>query len=452
MAGNPHSVEYSLAINRCHVWQNMTPFPPSPLLPANRMSIRLKDLHSLYQTVSHDEAIAIANLGAQTYLAAKEGLFEAWNAAQGVEEGERTERWRREGGEAMLASLKARLAAGEAAAARVATLQASIEAEVAGRIDQMLVTQRKDFELAKMEEIRSIEKKLAAAEAREEMSVLLKESHATMREKITVLEAQVAERNTTKSSHAIGKEGEATVLEMLQTNVLQEFQFSEVKDMTSIHHSADFHLKVMGSDGKKFKILIDSKKYKNSIQATEVIKLNSDVDADEEARAGLLISHDSSIQTKRQFSIHRTEKNKPVMCMTFQDLTDETKRMALCWAVRVLQSIAIETNLDEKIKMINGLNDLLRSLERSVKKIDIVIRMETKTLEAMREVRNELIHKITAFRKGGEIVDDEEDLVIHEVEMDAGCNSILKKTGTQCGRTISTEGKCKIHCLRTAKK
>jgi len=406
------------------------------------MSIRLKDLHPLYQTVSHDEAVAIANLGAQTYLAAKEGLFEAWNAAQSSEEGERTERWRKEGGEAMLASLKSRLAAGEAAAARVATLQASIEAEVAGRIDQVLVTQRKDFELAKMEEIRSIEKKLAAAEAREEMSVLLKESHATMREKIVALEAQVAEQTTTKSSHAIGKAGEATVLELLNTVVVPSLPYATVKDMTAVSHAADFHLTVMLATGDKAKILIDSKKYKRRVNTAEIEKLYADVDANEEAHAGLLISIESHIFTMKQFQIALTPLQKPVIFISFCDISEEMRKELTTWAVRVLIDVLSQKSGDDKGSMISNIEGFLSEMDDVVTELDNGIRGVAKSLDGIKATRDGVIRKIVNFRAGKPAETEIQTALLE------GCLHSTR-SGAKCGRKlIMGTAFCKSHAKK----
>jgi hypothetical protein len=418
-----------------------------------------KELDPVYQAVDHEEAVAIANLGAQVYVAMKDRLYETWSITQSAEEGQKAEIWRREGGQAMMESLKARLAAGDAAAARAAALQASVDSEIERRVGEVLETYRKDYELAKMEEVHALEKQIAETKGKEHYIKMVEEGHLAMKEKIAALETQVAEQiiANTKSSHAIGKVGEAEIFDMLVNDVCNEFPFAEVKDMAHISHAADFHLSVIAGDGSKVKILIDSKKYKRPIQTVEIDKLNSDVDADEEARAGLMISHESTIQTKKQFSISRTEKNKPVMYITFQNMDGETKRKTLCWAVRVLQSIALEKNIDEKLKMINEVDSLLTSLERSIKKIDGVIRFHVKTMDATKEIRNELIQKIAAFKRGGEVLEGaEEDTIEHiEDDMDSGegnCVSILKKTGKRCNRlAVSGSDKCGLHMERTIK-
>jgi hypothetical protein len=221
--------------------------PFSPSFYSNMASLRIKDLHPVYQIIEHEEAIAIANLGAQTYLAAKEGLFELWNTSQSAEEGEKADVWRREGGQAMIESLKSRLAAGEAAQARMLVLQASVDAEVESRIQDVMEKQSLKMELQK---VAPLQQRISALEGKEEMiHVLQKQTdllHENVKYKETIIDTLQKELDNqktlnTKSSHAIGKVGEATVLTMIQEYILPVFPFSRVEDKTGVGHAADFH-------------------------------------------------------------------------------------------------------------------------------------------------------------------------------------------------------------------
>ena len=423
--------------------------------------LRIEDLHEAYGTASKEDAIAMANLGAICYQSVKEGLFAQWSTAEDVA---KADTWREEGRQSMFETLKSKLASAEGMSVRLLAAETALEeahsameSRISGRVAETLDSFRKDYELVKMKEIAAMQQRIAAAEAREEMIEMVKKGNTAMEEKIALLESQVAEQlaANTKSSHAIGKAGEAEVLDMLQNHVCNEFQYSEVKDMAHISHAADFHLWVVASDLSRVKILIDSKKYKRPIQTIEIEKLNSDVDADEEARAGLMISHESNIQTRKQFSIHRTAKNKPVMYITFQDMTTEMKHRVLSWSVRVLQSISLEKNLDEKIKMVEAIDALLVSLEKSIKKIDGAIRIQSRAVDAMKEVRAELLQKVTTFRKGGDVEDGGDSIEHVEDESEeyvGGCVSMLKKTGKRCNRVIvSGSDKCGLHIEKVIK-
>jgi hypothetical protein len=415
-----------------------------------------KDLHPVYHSVTYDEAIAIANLGAQVYEATKAGLFDLWNAGQTAEEVVKADLLRREGGQSMLDSLKKQLAAGEAAVARAAALQASIDEQVGQRVLEVLDTHRKDFELAKMAEMSALKAKIASAEGKEKGFTMIEEAHATMKCTIAAQATQLEELKAlleekkaaaTKSSHAIGKAGEISVLDLLENTVCKVFSHSSVKNMAGIAHVADFHLYVMDAAGQKVKILIDSKKYTNSVNSDEIKKLYSDMDADEECRCGIMISISSGICTKNQFAISRSLKRKPVLFLTFVDLSTEAQKDILCWGVQVLTELVGEINTESQQEMIENIDKFLNTITRSIKDIESVIGTQLRAVESMREVRGRLLKDMARFRAGR--LEEEEDV---PETVKTGCVTILKTTGSPCGRSvIDKSDKCRQHTTRVAK-
>ena len=293
----------------------------------------------------------MANLGAVCYKSVKAGLYEQWSASMEGDESAKAEVWRTEGRQAMLESVRVKMVAAEETAARLVAaegtiqqLRSSIDAEAARRVAEALEGHRKDFEIAKMKELSGLKERIAMAEGREAMTTMVSEGNAIMKEKIAALETQLAAQlaANTKSSHAIGKAGEATILDMLENTVCKAFTHSVVKDMTGTSHVADFHLWVMGPSGQKIKILIDSKKYKRAVNSDEINKLYDDMDADDECTCGIMISISSSICTKNQFGISRSPKQKPVLFLTFQDLSADAQKDLLCWGVQVLSELVGE--------------------------------------------------------------------------------------------------------------
>lgn len=362
--------------------------------------LRTEDLHSIYSKVSQDEAIAIANLGAVCYLAARDGLYESWSALQSESEEKRAATYRQEGAEAMMTSLKERLAAGDAAKARVSTLQATIEAEVTRRVGEMLDSHRKDYELAKKDAVLALEKRVAEAEGRQKMYSMLEEAHSAMRATIAALQEELAkakEATSVKSSHALGKIGEAEVLEMLNTYVLPRFPYAEVKDMTTVKHATDFHLSVSGPTGKRVKILLDSKKYTSPIQQCEIEKLYKDIDADDEADAGIMVSLDTPIFTKSQFQIAKTKRNRPCMFLTFQSLDDGIRQEVLCWAIRVLVSI-VSVHGDSADTMVEEIAGFLKDLNASVADLEGCTKSCKSLMDMLRNAKENLVDRITAYR------------------------------------------------------
>jgi uncharacterized protein (DUF2164 family) len=401
-------------------------------------TLRIADLHEAYHKVSTEDAVAMANLGAICYQTLKANLYDQWSASMEGDESTKAEIWRSEGRQTMLESVKAKLATAEEMTARLASaegqiqhLRASVEAEVAKRITEVLESQRKDFELAKMKEMSALKEQIAMSEGKGEYVQMLSEAHAAMREKITSLETQLAQQlaANTKSSYAIGKSGEATVFEMLNTHVIPMLPYASVKDMTAISHAADFHVSVMLETGVKAKLLIDSKKYKRRVNTVEIEKLYADVDADEEANGGVMISLESHIFTMKQFQIARTPQQKPVVFLSFCDISEEYRKDMLTWAVRILIDILSQNSSEDKDVMIANLDGFLNSLDESVTELDSTLKGLNKSVDALKAMREGFIRKIVNFRAGKPMETAIETALLE------GCLHVTR-TGSKCGRKL----------------
>lgn len=421
------------------------------ILDGDRMSIRIVDLHEAYASASQEDRIAMANLGAVCWCSAKSELFSHWEMTMSAEEAAKTERYRTEGRKAALDSVKTQLVQAEeatlrlaAAEAMVATLKESMEHEVANRVEKVVDGIRKDLQLEKVNELSILKERIAAAAAKEEYVAMVVEGHQHMKEKIRLLEEQVATytATTTKSSHAIGKAGESTVLELCTSVVLQHFLYGTIEDMSTVGHSADFHLSVMSPVGKKVKILIDSKKYKDTVRTKEIHKLIADVDADEDASAALLISLDSPIATTKQFQIEKTPKRKTIMYLVMKDMSDELRGQVLLWAVRVISTVASEETDEGQQRLVDNIQLFLKEINMSVRDAEATVKACGKATESAKIVRDGLMKRLTDFRCGvlKESVEDDED-----VEQVKQC--VAKKAdGKQCAnRPIVGETTCKVH-------
>jgi hypothetical protein len=144
------------------------------------MSLRLADLHPIYRQVSGEEAILIANLSAELYVTTKDLHYGSWAASQTAEEGAKAETWRREGREAVLDSVKSRLASIETLQTELAIARASIEKlreyteEAAVQRVEILWTNKKaELEVEKLKEISALKEQISeAALAKQLISVL----------------------------------------------------------------------------------------------------------------------------------------------------------------------------------------------------------------------------------------------------------------------------------------
>lgn len=432
--------------------------PPAPSHTGTmEATLRIADLHEAYRSATPADAIAMANLGAICWTAAKSELFSHWETAMSAEETAKADTWRKEGAATMLESVKGRLALAETLSVRLATaeatvsqLQADMEAEAAKRAEALVAAARQDLLATKAMELAEMKARLAAAEAKEEMLNMLREGQAAMRVNIQNLEAELAKFRTTKSSHALGKIGEAEIFDMLNGYVVPCFSYAEVRDMTAVKHVADFHLWVTGPTQKRTKILIDSKKYSSPVQNSEIEKLYSDVDADEEADAGLMVSLDSAIYTKAQFQVAKTKKGKPCMFMTFEKLDDGIRQEVLCWAVRVLVEVVAMQNKDTQDVMIADLQMFLTEMDASVSDMENCMKICRNLHDTMRDAKERLMMRVNTYRVrcgmsaatgGGGSVDS----ITHVIETPTRC-SALNASGEQCkSRRVAKGDLCARH-------
>jgi hypothetical protein len=408
-------------------------------------TLRIADLHPAYAAASLTDAVAMANLGAVCWSVCREELQSAWADAMSAEEGAKADVWRAEGRMGAVEEFKARLVAGDVAISRIATIEASAEGEVARRVDEQIAYHRKAFELEKREALLVLETQMAELRGQSKSFRMLEEAHTGMREMIESLQAELAKYKaaaTTKSSHALGKIGEAAVLDILNTYVIPRFPYAEVRDMTAVKHAGDFHLSVFGPTGKRVKIMLDSKKYASPVQNVEVDKMFSDLDGDD-SEAGILISLDSAICNKSQFQIVRTKHSKPCIFLTFEKLDDGIRQEVLCWAIRALVSIVATYDQAAQDTMIAEIQAFMTDLGASMVELDGCVKSSKALHDMLKAMRDRLVARITSFKAGGA------DVVQHVVEPSDGedmrCKA-LNASGTQCkSRRIPTKSLCTRH-------
>jgi hypothetical protein len=435
----------------------------------------ISELHEEYHSVSKEEALVIANLGAACYTVARKSMYAQWSASMAGDEASKAAIWRAEGRQSLMESMAATLAASESAIARAAAAEgrlqqvnSNIDAEIAQRlvpiregfnkdIEMAKMIERRDADMAKMAEISALKEQIAAAEARirqvresgeaeikgrlqdaalRSMSELtsLKEQlmseNSALRERValaeqrdlvpilrqalTATESEVIflrekldtasaavkafeQEKTTKSSHALGKQGEATVLSMLEEFVLTEFPHSDVKEMSHVPHAADFHLWIMSPTGTRVKLLLDSKNCSWPVKSSEVTKLYNDVNADDDSHGGILLSLLTPIVGKRQFEIRNAPHKKPVLHVTFAGVEPWQQKDLLCWAVRVLVAVVCESDYGKQTQIIEDMEHFRSDLNTTLKSVDCAIKMQLQVVDTLRKTRSTM-HQMSVMR------------------------------------------------------
>lgn len=363
------------------------------------MSLALAELDPLYGDVTHEEAVLIANLGAKCYAVAKEQLYSVWQE-ETQDDAEREELWRKEGGAAMLESLKGRLAAGDAAMARVAALQSGAEAEISRRVEETVTLRMKEVELAKREEMLPLEKQLIELQSGAKYTAMLEEAHSSLKAEIAQLRdenSKLKETTAIKTSHTLGKVGEATVFEMLDKYVVPKFSYAEVINVSKQKHVGDLHMVVMLPSGKQMKIMVDVKNYTAAVNNKEIEKLYSDLD-EHDSDIGLMVSLESAICKRSPFQIMKTPKGKSCMFLSFEGVEDGMRQEILCWAVRVLVGIVSTQDKSSQEIMITEIKQFLAELSGSLDLLEANVKMAKGLYESLRDTKSQLVGRVQAYR------------------------------------------------------
>ena len=435
--------------------------------------LRIADLDPVYRTVGYEEAVEMANLGAAAYGIVRDSLRSEWDAAMGAEEAAKADSWRAEGRMSAIEEWTMKLKEMEGLSIRLVTAEATaeqlrttVDVEVQRRVGEQLEILRKDYELISMQKLHMMEKAMIVAEegvkhmpVYQEKIYLQAVKLAQCAEEIDKLREELHQMElervqaSTKSSHALGKLGEATVLDMLTTVVLPAFPYSSVKDMTSRAHAADFHLWIMTPQGRRVKVLVDAKNYSKPVNTDEIMKLYADVDADVDAHCGMMISLSTSIHKTRQFEFRVTERHKPVVFLSFQDTEVRHQQELICWAINALLAIVKEMSTDERNYIVENIESFLNGLAVSMTELDGAIQAQTRVINTLRNIKAEMVRKITTFRTEANIDNEENDDILDAIKHETGgCVTILKATGQRCGKkTVNGGEKCCTHVSRRQK-
>jgi hypothetical protein len=286
------------------------------------------------------------------------------------------------------------------------SLEKGFEEELVKRIGEARELVGLSLDKEKAEEISLLKQQVAEGRVQATLLSMTEESRRLLLEKLILLEGQLAAKeekiqqltaSNTKSSWAIGKSGESRLLDIIHSFVLPEFLYSSVLDMAGVAHAADLHLFVQSPVGKRMKILIDSKKYKDPVRQKEINKLHSDVDRDDEAIAGLLISFDSPISNVKQFQVEKTTRGKHVMYLSVEGFDDALRGVLICWAVRVLSTMASYSD-DSDVNIMAKVTEFVMELDKSVKDADKVTKACQTALESATAMKSNLVRRLDSFR------------------------------------------------------
>lgn len=282
--------------------------------------------------------------------------------------------------------------------------------DFAKRLDDAKEYQRLSVQQQFLTEISELRQKLASYESQSKLLVskesecrLLQEradkqtaEYKQLEQEMKKIQEQQREK-ATKSSYAIGKQGEATVKGILNDFVLPYFLYSRIQDVAMKGHSADIHLYLQSPVGKQLKILVEAKQYTDAVKSKEITKLHSDVDGDDEASSGIMISTNSQISSVKQFQIEKTAKGKYILYLSVEGFDDEMRGKTICWAVRVLSTLAAYSK-ETGSNIVEKLGDFFKDLDKSVQEADTVLKNCQKALDSATSMKRTLAKRIEDFK------------------------------------------------------
>jgi hypothetical protein len=414
-----------------------------------RATFNSGDLPAEFFDLDRDTQCQIIRIGLDAYKSVQAGVRELVVAELSEDDAAKAAAIRAEGIKSALESVRSRLAMADTleeqlhmARTKYDQLRATVENDAEIRAKGLIADARKDFEVEKAQELAELKEQIAEMRGREKTLQIVEEAHEGMKETISTLQAELAKYKAaagTKSSHALGKMGEAEVFAMLNTYVIPRFPYAEVRDMTAVKHVGDFHISLFGPTGKRLKLMLDVKKYSYPVQNGEVEKLYSDLDGDS-SDAGIMVSLDTSICTKSQFQLTKTKMGKPCMFLTFEKLDDGIRQEVLCWALRVLTSVVSTTDRASQDAMITEIQAFIGEMTSSVTEVEACVKACKTLYDMLRDTKDRLLARINTF-KG---IDPSDDVIVHDGD-DMRCKC-KNANGGQCkSRRVPTGNLCTRH-------
>lgn len=166
------------------------------------------------------------------------------------------------------------------------------------------------------------------------------------------LKEKLDEISKCKTTKQLGVEGE-----MEMEVLLNEYVNGEIINVTKKAHSADFRVKMENT------YIVDSKNYSQQVPKKERKQIISDVERDANVSGGILVSLRSEFIGKNHGEIEFIEDNKPVMYLSFMNMSNEERGRTLKGAFSMLEAITkiIKADKNEKNK-----EELLRVIKKNI--------------------------------------------------------------------------------------
>ena len=160
---------------------------------------------------------------------------------------------------------------------------------------------------------------------------------------------------------------------------------------------SDIHMVTYGPGGRRVKIMIDVKNYTKVVQKSEVEKLYSDMDGDDDTDAGLLISLNTAIVGKQQFNIETSGSGKPCLFLTFDKVDDGLRHEILCWAISALVEVATVRDRKGQDKMMTDIQTFMGDMNAIMKELDCCLKANATVMDSLSAMKDRFVKMLNGF-------------------------------------------------------
>lgn len=157
----------------------------------------------------------------------------------------------------------------------------------------LLSTQLKEYEMSNKE---IINKEVNKAKEKYELLLQEKDKQNQLNREVFDKAIQLTNKNVTKSSCALGDDGE-NIFEYL-SDTFKDFNGYKIENKSKQGHKGDFHLFF-----EEFNVLVDSKNYSGTVQKKEVNKIETDLMINDNMKFAWMVSLNTNISEYNRFSI-----------------------------------------------------------------------------------------------------------------------------------------------------
>lgn len=215
-----------------------------------------------------------------------------------------------------------------------------------------------------LEELGGIKEENIRLKASQDFKSAFEFAEARYKEQLTAneeLKEKIVNLTRVRSSFHLGKEGEDQL-----ENYLKQLSDWDYINVHAEADKADFRL----TNKEKFTIILDSKNFTHAVPKKDRDKLIDNVERDAGVMAGIMISLNSKISARQHCEIEYTPKNKPILYLCLQHMTNDAKLHTLDCSLKFLSKLVTTQNEKEKGELLEKIKTVSLNIGEIRKKLE----------------------------------------------------------------------------------